>query len=387
MANQREVSRSQLSRAAVAPTAGPEVEAQIQALVQAQHIINEMSRALVQAHHAISEDRLFFIAEARDEVERTEKPITSPKFIVSWPRVRPACNKKPTMTPGEATKCSDLNFRSWQRGSRKKNSVVKNAWEEKRRATACEASAEVARLQQLFANHQLSSDSSSISMTEVLRQARAAAALAADEARSLRGSITKYEPAYSSVSESLVAERAAREISPAPATELVATMAEVERLRYELRGAKAKNEHLAICQVEELRRELSDVKADNEQLVHNLTTTVSELDRLRRSKTTDNESPPSDVDDASGNKQGTRSGTSKDPPPPPLSHRQPRAVGRPLRVGRRSKLTATPSEVLKLAQFRFHRFLKPLNSEHRSSPFGAKYLAHLGALMRGSSGS
>lgn len=68
------------------------------------------------------------------------------------------------------------------------------------------AIAEVARPQQQVVSHQLSSDSSLAAITEELRQARAAAASAADEAPSLRGSITKHESAYSSASENLVAE-------------------------------------------------------------------------------------------------------------------------------------------------------------------------------------
>lgn len=118
----------------------------------------------------------------------------------------------------------------------------------KQRAITDGANAEVVRSQQQAGSHQMSSDSS-LAVTEELRQTSVAAVSAADDARSTRGRIAKYESACSSVSETLVAERAAKITPPASLVELAATTAEVERLRRELRDARADCEAKAMGQI------------------------------------------------------------------------------------------------------------------------------------------
>lgn len=158
-------------------------------------------------------------------------------------------------------------------------------WNAERQMIVAWRNAGVVRMQQ---------QESSLSAThEELKRARAAAPLSADEARNLRGSIARYESTYSSVSESLVAERASRLSMSVPTSELASAVTENDVLRRELQNLKVAYDTKAIAQLEEMRRELSALKLDNEQLVHNLTTTVTELDRVRRSKSEERERVPS----------------------------------------------------------------------------------------------
>lgn len=365
------------------PTVGPNAEEQRRELIQAQHALHEMSNALAQVNHAKNEDRLSLDSEARDELSRkvmAGEHSAQHDFAELQRMMAASEHDNFAHLQHEATVeierrneafRSELNFMIEK--LRHEEHQREDKWASGQRAVTDEAKTGVMRLQQLAGNARLSFGASLAVVTEELRQARADAVSSAEDVRSLRGNIARYKSAYSSVSETLVAERAAKVMPPAHSAEMASMAFDNEALRHEIEALRRDMEVKGRAEIEGLRHELSSLKADNEQLIHNLSTTISELDRVRRSRSRSEENRPP--------QSNRRRAVERSLLLLPMLHGT-RAVGKPLRRQRRSMVRSKPSGAMKLAWCRSPRYPKFLSSEHGSGLYEMKRRAHQGNPMK-----